>query len=222
MYLNSSDAAKVTNLINGSEVNGVAVSMAFNNLKEEQVADVRSGGWINSKQLPLSQRLLSALIIEEDVDDAYKEELEPQGFGRDGSYHDPSDSEQAGLEKEQDSEPEVEIRKGDNGKLNGRSKISPYESSYMSNGHRHWDSESELLNSPAKSKEEEKHSSDINGLNKLDGTYQNLKLDDRIALELQSIGLYPEPVRFILELHFCVYVLFSPLVWSNSSPMCLK
>ena len=207
MYLNSSDAAKVTNLINGSEVNGVAVSMAFNNLKEEQVADVRSGGWINSKQLPLSQRLLSALIIEEDVDDAYKEELEPQGFGRDGSYHDPSDSEQAGLEKEQDSEPEVEIRKGDNGKLNGRSKISPYESSYMSNGHRHWDSESELQISPAKSerrKEEEEHPAGINDLKKWDGAYQDLKLDDRIALELQSIGLYPEPV--------CAYILYSKTV----------
>ena len=212
-FLNTSGAGK--KLANGSEVNGGTVSMAFNNLKEEQGSDAGTGAWVTSKQLPLSQRLLAALIIEEDIDDESREDgrqFEFPGHAGDGS---PSDSEQAGVDKEQDSESEVETRGGDSGKLNGWSKRSPYDSSYTSNGHRHWDSESELLNSPAKSKEEEKHSSDINGLNKFDGTYQNLKLDDRIALELQSIGLYPEPVCFILELHFCVYVLFNPVVWSN-------
>ena len=209
-------------MTNGSEANLGTVSTAFNSLKEEQGLDAGTGGWITSRQLPLSQRLLAALIIEEDIDDESREndrQFEFPGHAGDGS---PSDSEQAGADKEQDSESEVETRGGDSGKLNGWSKRSPYDSSYTSNGHRHWDSESELLNSPAKSKEEERHSSDINGLNKADGTYQNLKLDDRIALELQSIGLYPEPVCCILEHYFCVHFSIHPTSLQHQSPKCLK
>ena len=155
-FLNTSGAGK--KLANGSEVNGGTVSMAFNNLKEEQGSDAGTGAWVTSKQLPLSQRLLAALIIEEDIDDESREDgrqFEFPGHAGDGS---PSDSEQAGVDKEQDSESEVETRGGDSGKLNGWSKRSPYDSSYTSNGHRHWDSESELQISPAKSerrKEEE-------------------------------------------------------------------
>ncbi|KAH7442035.1 hypothetical protein KP509_03G067900 [Ceratopteris richardii] len=165
-----------------------------------------SGGWPIVKELPLSQKLLAALIIEGDVDGDSREEdrgqFELQGYGADGSSHDLSDSEHAGLEKDQDSESEVEKRKVNAGKLNGQAKSSSYDVSYTSNGHRHWDSESEILNSPVKSelrKEEEKQCSDMNGLNKWEGRYQSLTLDERIAVELQSLGLYPDqgelPVR---------------------------
>jgi hypothetical protein len=191
------------------EINVGTVSAAFNNLKEEQGLDAGTGGWITSKQLPLSQRLLAALIIEEDIEDESREDGRQFEFPSHTGDGSPSDSER---DKEQDSESEVETRGGDSGKLNGWSKRSPYDSSYTSNGHRHWDSESELLNSPAKSKEEERHSTD-NGLNKAEGTYQNLKLDDRIALELQSIGLYPEPVCCILN----YYLLSTSLQYQSTS-----
>ncbi|KAH7283596.1 hypothetical protein KP509_34G015100 [Ceratopteris richardii] len=160
---------------------------------------VSYGVWPIVKELPLSQKLLAALIIEDDIVDSgregHKDQLGLQGFGDGGSSHDFSDSEQAGLEKEQDSESEVEIKKSSTEKLNGQAKCSSNDVSCNSNGHRHWDSDSELLNSPVKSEvriEEEKLSSDTNELTKWEGRYQSLTLDERIALELQSLGLYPD------------------------------
>ncbi|MCO5572726.1 hypothetical protein L7F22_026485 [Adiantum nelumboides] len=200
--LDATAAGRTSYLSNGTiDRNGGIVSKVSNS-KNNHILDGNkaglSGGWPIVKELPLSQRLLAALIIEGDIDDDTREDrsqLALQGYAGDGSSHDLSDSEQAGMDKDQDSESEVETRRVTVGKLNGRARSSSYDVSYTSNGHRHWDSESELLNSPVKSelrKEEEKHGSDINGLNKWEGRYQSLTLDERIALELQSLGLYPE------------------------------
>lgn len=207
--LDSPGTGKASYLANGTmDVHGGTVSKVLNSRNEHISDGIKAGlngGWPIVKELPLSQRLLAALIIEGDLDDDSREDrsqLELQGYVGDGSSRDLSDSEQAGVEKDQDSESEVETRRGNNGKLNGWVKSSPYDVSYTSNGHRHWDSESELLNSPAKSeprKEEEKQFSDINGQNKWDGKYQNLTLDERIALELQSIGLYPDQGELVVR-----------------------
>eukprot|EP00250_Pteridium_aquilinum_P001186 c11393_g1_i1 orf=342-4457(-) len=197
--LDSTAAGKASYLANGTmDANGSTAFKGLNSKSDHITDGIKAGlngGWPIVKELPLSQRLLAALIIEGDLDDDNREDRsqhELQGYAGDGSSHELSDSEQAGVEKDQDSESEADTRAG---KLNGWVKSSSYDVSYTSNGHRHWDSESELLNSPVKSelrKEEEKHFSDINGLNKWDGRYQNLTLDERIALELQSIGLYPD------------------------------
>ncbi|KAI5076464.1 hypothetical protein GOP47_0008529 [Adiantum capillus-veneris] len=200
--LDSTAVGRTTHLSNGAmDINRGVVSKVSNSKNDHTLDGNKaglSGGWPIVKELPLSQRLLAALIIEGDIDDDSREDrsqLELQGYAGDGSSHDLSDSEQAGMEKDQDSESEVETRRVTVGKLNGRTKSSSYDVSYTSNGHRHWDSESELLNSPVKSelrKEEEKQGLDMNGLNKWEGRYQSLTLDERIALELQSLGLYPE------------------------------
>lgn len=200
--LESTAAGRPSHLSNGTmDVNGGIIYKVLNSKSDHTSDGNKAGlsqGWPIVKELPLSQRLLAALIIEGDIDDDSREDrsqLELQGYVGDGSSHDLSDSEHAGMEKDQDSESEVETKRGTIGKLNGRVKSSPYDVSYTSNGHRHWDSESELLNSPVKSelrKEEEKQTSDVNGVSKWEGRYQSLTLDERIALELQSLGLYPD------------------------------
>lgn len=204
------------------------VSKVFNNLKNMQVGDMdwrkAMNGDLPDKGLPLSQRLLAALIIEDDSDDGSQDEL--QECTRDESSNDLSDIEQVEGRKQLDSESEVETRRGEYRNLNGRLQSPLYNNLPLCNGNRHsvatnsWhkadQSEEEalsihlgtdLLHRSVKAEtigEDEQHAfsglknkenqniGSVCGADSWDVHYQSLKLDDRIVLELQSVGLYAD------------------------------
>eukprot|EP01018_Ginkgo_biloba_P012311 Gb_07255 [translate_table: standard] len=192
-----------------------------------------SGKWFD-KMLPLSQRLLAALIIEDDTEETCRIQCDgrqdeyvhytsgdsPCGTG---SQIDSETKEADKVESEIESEAELVIWK------HQRADSSPYDGHNASNGHRNYTLGNRLCSDEPKQEDDvsirpafgvfsanfgqldERHTRGgqknqgelqsscqtiglISGINTDDIPYQQMCLDDRILLELHSIGLFPEIV----------------------------